>query len=176
MVLEEMDHAIQRGADILAEVIGYSATSDAFHIIQPEPDGKGAARTIQLALKRAGLRPSDIDYINAHGSATVLNDRTETYAIKSVFGEEAYRKPVSATKSMTGHMLGAAGAIEAMISVLALRHGVIPPTLNLDHADPECDLDYVPHESRQATLTTAMSNSFGFGGHNTVLIFRRYAS
>jgi len=176
MVLEEMDHAIQRGADILAEVIGYSATSDAFHIIQPEPDGKGAARTIQLALKRAGLRPSDIDYINAHGSATVLNDRTETYAIKSVFGEEAYRKPVSATKSMTGHMLGAAGAIEAMISVLALRHGVIPPTLNLDHADPECDLDYVPHESRQATLMTAMSNSFGFGGHNTVLIFRRYAS
>ncbi|MBL7119275.1 MAG: beta-ketoacyl-ACP synthase II [Dehalococcoidia bacterium] len=175
MVLEDLGHALERGADILAEIIGYSATSDAFHILQPVPNGSGAARTMELALKKAGLGAAEIDYINAHGSATVLNDKTETCAIKSVFGEDAYRIPISATKSMTGHLLGAAGAIEAMVCVLAIDHGVVPPTINLDHPDPECDLDYVPHQGRSIPVRTAMSNSFGFGGHNSVLIFRQHS-
>jgi 3-oxoacyl-[acyl-carrier-protein] synthase II len=174
MVIEELGYALERGAHVLAEIVGYSATSDAFHIMQPSPDGRGAVRTMELALKKAGLGPADIDYINAHGSATVLNDKTETLAIKKVFGQEAYRIPISATKSMTGHLLGAAGALEAIVCVLAINHGVVPPTINLDNPDPECDLDYVPNVGRPIEVETAMSNSFGFGGHNSVLIFRRY--
>jgi len=173
-ILEDLGYALERGAPILAELIGYSATSDAFHITQPSPNGAGAAKALSLALKKAGISPSEVDYINAHGTATQLNDKIETYAIKSAFGETAYRIPISASKSMTGHLLGAAGAIEAIICVLAINHGIIPPTLNLTHPDPECDLDYVPNKARSVEVTTAVSNSFGFGGHNSVLIFRRY--
>ncbi len=174
LVLEDATCALERGAPILAEVVGYSATSDAFHLTQPSPDGEGAARAVRLALGRAGLSPGDIDYINAHGTATVLNDRTETTAIKSVFGDRAKHTPISASKSMIGHLLGAAGGIEAAITILAINHGIIPPTINLTQPDPECDLDYVPNQARRAKIRTAMSNSFGFGGHNSVLIFRQY--
>lgn len=174
LVLEDATCALERGAPILAEVVGYGATSDAFHLIQPSPDGEGAARAVRLALKRAGLAPDEIDYINAHGTATLLNDRTETTVIKTVFGDRAKHIPVSASKSMTGHLLGAAGSIEAVITILAIKHGVLPPTINLTHPDPGCDLDYVPNRARQLKIQTAMSNSFGFGGHNSVLIFRRY--
>ncbi len=179
MVIEDASCAAERGAPILAEIAGYSATSDAFHLTQPSPDGEGAARALRLALKRANLSPGDIDYINAHGTATLLNDRTETRAIKSVFngnGHDAYRIPVSATKSMIGHLIGAAGSIEAAICVLAINHGIVPPTINLTHPDPECDLDYVPNVARQVKVKTAMSNSLGFGGHNSVLIFRHYSA
>jgi 3-oxoacyl-[acyl-carrier-protein] synthase II len=178
MVIEDASHAVERGAPILAEILSYSATSDAFHLTQPAPEGEGAARALRLALSRANLSPGDIDYINAHGTATLLNDRTETQAIKSVFninGHDAYRIPISASKSMIGHLLGAAGSIEAAICVLAINHGIVPPTINLTHADPECDLDYVPNVARQVEVKTAISNSFGFGGHNSVLIFRRYS-
>ncbi len=179
MVIEDASYAAERGAPILAEIASYSATSDAFHLTQPSPDGEGAARALRLALKRANLSPGDIDYINAHGTATLLNDRTETRAIKSVFngnGHDAYRIPVSATKSMIGHLIGAAGSIEAAICVLAINHGIVPPTINLTHPDPECDLDYVPNVARQVKVKTAMSNSLGFGGHNSVLIFRHYSA
>jgi 3-oxoacyl-[acyl-carrier-protein] synthase II len=175
IVLEDLDYALERGAPILAEIISYSATSDAFHITQPSPNGVGAAKALGLALKKAGISPNEVDYINAHGTATQLNDKTETQAIKSVFGESAYHIPLSANKSMIGHLIGAAGAIEAVISILTINHGVIPPTINLTHSDPECDLDYVPNKARSAAVTTAISNSFGFGGHNSVLIFRRYS-
>ncbi|MEE9399810.1 MAG: beta-ketoacyl-ACP synthase II [Dehalococcoidales bacterium] len=175
IILEDLGYALERGAPILAEIIGYSANSDAFHITQPSPNGVGATRALNLALNRAGVSPNEIDYINAHGSATVLNDVTETHAIKSTFGELAYHIPISASKSMTGHLLGAAGAIESIICVQAINQGMVPPTVNLTHPDPECDLDYVPHEARAVAVTTAMSNSFGFGGHNSVLIFRRYS-
>ena len=175
IILEDLGYALERGAPILAEIIGYSATSDAFHITQPSPNGEGATQALSLALKKAGVSPNEVDYINAHGSATVLNDKTETHAIKSVFGESAYHIPISASKSMLGHLIGAAGAIEAVICILAINHGIIPPTLNLTHPDPECDLDYVPNKARPAGVTTAVSNSFGFGGHNSVLIFRRYS-
>ena len=175
MVLEDATHALERGAPILAEIIGYSATSDAFHLTRPSPNGEGAARALRLAMKRASLTPSDIDYINAHGTATLLNDRSETRAIKSVLGDHAYRIPISSSKSMTGHLLGAAGSIEALICVLAINRGVVPPTINLTHPDPECDLDYVPNKARQVKVKTAISNSFGFGGHNSVLIFRQYS-
>jgi 3-oxoacyl-[acyl-carrier-protein] synthase II len=175
IVLEDLGYALERGAPILAEIISYSATSDAFHITQPSPNGVGAAKALSLALKKAGISPNEVDYINAHGTATQLNDKTETQAIKSVFGESAYHIPISANKSMIGHLIGAAGAIEAVISILAINHGVIPPTINLTHPDPECDLDYVPNKARSAAVTTAISNSFGFGGHNSVLIFRRYS-
>jgi 3-oxoacyl-[acyl-carrier-protein] synthase II len=175
LILEDLDYALERGAHILAEIMGYSVTSDAFHIAQPSPDGVGAAKALSLALKRAGVSTDEVDYINAHGTSTVLNDKAETYAIKNVFGEHAYRIPMSASKSMTGHLLGAAGALEAVISILVINHGVIPPTINLTHPDPECDLDYVPHKARSAEVTTAISNSFGFGGHNSVLVFRRYS-
>jgi 3-oxoacyl-[acyl-carrier-protein] synthase II len=175
LVLEELGYALERGAPILAEVIGYSANSDAFHITQPSPNGEGATNALKSALKKAGVSPDEVDYINAHGSATVLNDGIETKAIKSAFGEAAYRIPVSATKSMTGHLLGAAGAIEAMVCLLAIAHGVIPPTMNLTHPAPECDLDYVPNKARPAQVKVAVSNSFGFGGHNSVLIFRQYS-
>jgi len=175
IVLEDLSYALERGAPILAEVIGYSATSDAFHITQPSPNGEGATKALNLAMNKAGVSPNEVDYINAHGSATVLNDTTETHTIKSAFGKSAYRIPISASKSMTGHLLGAAGAIEAIICILAINHGIIPPTLNLTHPDPECNLDYVPNKARPAEVTTAISNSFGFGGHNSVLIFRRYS-
>jgi 3-oxoacyl-[acyl-carrier-protein] synthase II len=176
IVLESLEHAVNRDAPILAEVIGYSATSDAFHLIQPSPGGEGASRALGLALDRAGIEPSNVSYINAHGTSTLLNDRTETRAIKNVFGENAYRIPISATKSMTGHMLGAAGAVEAIVCVLAIQNGMVPPTINLDHPDPECDLDYVPNQARAVAVETAVSNSFGFGGHNSVLVLRRYCS
>ena len=176
IVLESLEHAVNRDALILAEVIGYRATSDAFHLIQPSPGGEGASRALRLALDRAGIEPSDVSYINAHGTSTLLNDRTETRAIKNVFGENAYRIPISATKSMTGHMLGAAGAVEAIVCVLAIQNGMVPPTINLDHRDPECDLDYVPNQSRAVPVETAVSHSFGFGGHNSVLVLRRYCS
>jgi len=175
IILEDLGYALERGAPILAEIIGYSATSDAFHITQPSPNGEGAAQALSLALKKAGVSPDEVDYINAHGTATVLNDKTETHAIKSVFGESAYRIPISSSKSMLGHLIGAAGAMEAAICILSINKGIIPPTLNLNHPDPECDLDYVPNKARPAGVTTAVSNSFGFGGHNSVLVFRRYS-
>ncbi len=175
IILEDLSYALERGAPILAEIIGYSATSDAFHITQPSPNGEGATNALNLALKKAGVSPNEVDHINAHGSATVANDKTETHAIKSVFGESAYRIPISGSKSMTGHLIGAAGALEAVICILTINHGIIPPTLNLTHPDPECDLDYVPNKARQVEVTTAVSNSFGFGGHNSVLVFRRYS-
>jgi len=175
MVLEDLTYALERGAPILAEIVGYSTTSDAFHLTKPSPDGEGAARALRLALKRADLSPGDIDYINAHGTATVLNDRIETRAIRNVFGEYAAHIPISASKSMLGHLLGAAGSIEAMICILAINRGVVPPTINLTHPDPECDLDYVPNKARLLKVKTAISNSFGFGGHNSVLIFCHYA-
>jgi len=174
LVLEDLSHALKRGAPILAELIAYSATSDAFHLTQPSPDGVGATKALNRAMEKASVSPSEVDYINAHGTSTLFNDKAETHAVKSMFGEFAYRIPMSATKSMTGHLLGAAGAIEAIICILTINHGVIPPTINLIHPDPDCDLDYVPLKARPAKVNTAISNSFGFGGHNSVLIFRRY--
>jgi len=175
LVLENLTFAQSRGAPILAEIIGYGASSDAYHITQPSEDGMGASKAIQMALRKAGVAPTEIDYINAHGTSTPLNDKVETMAIKTVFGDHAYHIPVSSTKSMTGHLIGSAGAIEAAACVMAIENGIIPPTINLTHPDPECDLDYVPNVARQAKITTAVSNSFGFGGHNSVLIFRRYS-
>ncbi len=175
LVLESLDHALKRDANILAELAAYGATSDAFHITQPAQDGGGGAKAMLMALRKAGLSPKDIDYINAHGTSTSMNDKCETMAIKSVFGEDAYRVPVSSTKSMMGHMIGAAGAIEAAVCILAIQHGVVPPTINLENADPDCDLDYVPNVARKQRVRAAMSNSFGFGGHNSVLILREYA-
>jgi 3-oxoacyl-[acyl-carrier-protein] synthase II len=174
LVMESLSRAQARGAHILAEMISYGATADAFHMTQPDENGDGAARAMTLALKKAGLGAKDIDYINAHGTSTLMNDRTETMAIKKVFGELAYKVPVSSTKSMTGHLIGGAGAIEAAICIMTILNGIIPPTINLEHPDPECDLDYVPNVARKATINTTLSNSFGFGGHNSVLIFRKY--
>ncbi len=175
LVLENLDHALKRNANILAELVAYGATSDAYHITQPAQNGEGGAKAMQMALKKAGLTPKDIDYINAHGTSTSLNDKCETMAIKAVFGEDAYRVPISSTKSMTGHLIGAAGAIEAIVCILTIQHGVIPPTINLEKPDPDCDLDYVPTVARQKKVRAAMSNSFGFGGHNSVLLFKEYA-
>jgi 3-oxoacyl-[acyl-carrier-protein] synthase II len=174
LVLEDLAHARERGAGILAEIIGYGTASDAYHITQPPENGEGMARAMRMALNKAGLEPGEIDYINAHGTSTPLNDRIETKAIKAVFGEHSYKVPVSSTKSMMGHLIGAAGAVEAAICVLASREGVIPPTINLTHPDPECDLDYVPKVARRASINRALSNSFGFGGHNSVLVFSKY--
>jgi 3-oxoacyl-[acyl-carrier-protein] synthase II len=175
LILEERERALKRGAKIYAEVIGYAANGDAYHMTAPAPEGEGAARCMALALDDAALRPNEVSYINAHGTSTEYNDMNETRAIKKVFGEHAYKMPISSTKSMTGHLLGAAGAIEGVYSVLALYHGLIPPTINYEHPDPECDLDYVPNQSRRADLQVALSNSFGFGGTNACVLFRRHA-
>jgi 3-oxoacyl-[acyl-carrier-protein] synthase II len=175
LILENLAFAQKRGANILAEMTGYGASSDAYHITQPSEDGSGAIKAIKITLSKAGLTPNDVDYINAHGTSTPLNDKVETMAVKAVFGDRAYHIPISSTKSMTGHLIGSAGAIEAAICVMAIQNGIIPPTINLTHPDPECDLDYVANTARQAKITTAMSNSFGFGGHNSVLVFRKYS-
>jgi beta-ketoacyl-acyl-carrier-protein synthase II len=174
MLLEELEQARTRGANILAEIVGYAATSDAFHATAPDPDGRGASDAIRLALIDARLDPTDIDYINAHGTATALNDTMETNAVKAVFGEHAYQVPMSSTKSMTGHAMGATAAFEAIFTVLAIRDNVAPPTINHETPDPECDLDYVPNQSREMSIRYGMSNSFGFGGHNVSLIFKDF--
>ena len=173
LIIEEREHALKRGAKIHAELIGYAANGDAYHMTAPAPEGEGAARCMRLALKDAGLMPQDVDYINAHGTSTEYNDANETTAIRNVFGERAAKLAVSSTKSMTGHLLGAAGAIEGIYSVLALKHGILPPTINYETLDPACDLDYVPNTARKAEIDVAMSNSFGFGGTNACVIFRR---
>lgn len=175
LVLESMEHAKARGAKILAVVAGYGATNDAYHISAPAENGAGAALCMHAALNDAGLEPGDIDYINAHGTSTPLNDKSETAAIKSAFGEAAYKVPISSTKSMTGHLLGAAGALEALFCVKVIQDEVIPPTVNYETPDPDCDLDYVPNEPRKARVDHAMSNSFGFGGHNATIILSRYS-
>ncbi|NIO70283.1 MAG: beta-ketoacyl-ACP synthase II [Anaerolineae bacterium] len=174
LVLERLEDAQARGARIYGEVIGYGSSADAYHMAAPAVDGTGAAQAMRMALSDAGLRPHDVDHINAHGTGTSLNDVSETAAIKSVFGDHAYKVAVSSTKSMTGHLMGAAGAIEAIACLKALETGLIPPTINYEHPDPECDLDYVPNEARPANLRIAMSNSFGLGGHNACLIFRKF--
>ena len=174
LILEEREHALARGARIYAEIVGYASTGDAYHITAPAPEGRGAARALELALKDAGVTPEEVDYINAHGTSTEYNDWYETLAIKRVLGDHAYRVPISSTKSMTGHLLGAAGGVEAIATVLAICRGVIPPTINLENPDPRCDLDYVPNRARQQPVRVAVSNSFGFGGHNAVLVFRRH--
>lgn len=173
VVLEEYESAKKRGAKIYAEVVGYGATGDAYHITAPGPDGEGAARCMKMALKHAGMNPEDVDYINAHGTSTHFNDLYETMAIKSVFGEHARKLMVSSTKSMTGHTLGAAGGIEAVYSLLTMERSAVPPTINYEEPDPECDLDYVPNQARQAEVRVAMSNSLGFGGTNGTLIFKK---
>jgi 3-oxoacyl-[acyl-carrier-protein] synthase II len=174
LILEELEHAKSRGAKIYAEVAGYGMSSDAFHITQPSENGDGAIRVMTNALKDAGVQSHEVDYINAHGTSTHYNDKLETMAIKQVFGDSAYSIPVSSTKSMMGHLLGAAGGVEAGVIALTLRHQIIPPTANLDKADPECDLDYVPNHSRRRTMKYALSNSFGFGGTNAALLMKRY--
>jgi 3-oxoacyl-[acyl-carrier-protein] synthase II len=175
LILEELDHALARGARIYAEIVGYGMTCDAYHMTAPVPDGGGATRAIELAVKDAGLDPAEIDYINAHGTSTAANDPTETRAIKKALGQDAYKIPVSSTKSMTGHLLGGSGGIEAVATVLAIANDRIPPTINLENPDPDCDLDYVPGESRERVINAALSNSFGFGGHNVTLAFKKYA-
>lgn len=173
VVLEELEAAKARGAHIYAEVVGYGISGDAYHITAPAPDGEGAARAMQAALNDANMRAEDLDYINAHGTSTELNDKNETAAIKSVLGDYAYKVPVSSTKSMTGHMLGATGAVEAIVCALTIRDGMIPPTINYETPDPACDLDYVPNQARRAVVNATLSNSFGFGGHNATLILKR---
>jgi len=174
VVLEELEQATQRGAKIYAELVGYGMSADAFHITAPSEDGEGAVRVMQLAIEKAGATPADVDYINAHGTSTPHNDRLETLAIKRCFGDHAYTLSVSSTKSMTGHLLGAAGGLEAGIVALAVHHQIVPPTINLDHPDEGCDLDYVPHKSRTLSIKYALSNSFGFGGTNAALLFKKY--
>jgi 3-oxoacyl-[acyl-carrier-protein] synthase II len=174
VILEELEHAVRRDAPIYAEIVGYGSTSDAYHMTAPSEDGDGARRAMVMALRKAGVRPEEVDYINAHGTSTPYNDRLETLAIKNCFGGHARRVAISSTKSMTGHLLGGAGGLEAGISALAVRHGQVPPTINLDNPDPECDLDYVPHRTRAMSVRYALSNSFGFGGTNAALLFKRY--
>ncbi len=174
LVLEELQHALARGAQIHAELAGYAATDDASHITLPAPGGRGAVGSMSLALADAGMTPAEIGYINAHGTSTMPNDSAETAAIKTVFGEGAYVTPVSSTKSMTGHLLGAGGGIEAIASILAIEKGILPPTINYEEPDPACDLDYIPNVARASAISASMSNSFGFGGHNATLIFKRF--
>jgi 3-oxoacyl-[acyl-carrier-protein] synthase II len=174
VILEEMEHALKRGATIFAEVAGYGYNGDAYHITAPCPDGEGSTNCMRMALRDAGMAPEEIDYINAHGTSTKLNDFTETLSIKNIFADRAYKIPVSSTKSMTGHLLGAAGAIEAVFSVLSIRDQMCPPTINYENADPECDLDYVPKVARKHAISAVLSNSFGFGGTNCTLIFRKF--
>jgi 3-oxoacyl-[acyl-carrier-protein] synthase II len=174
MVLESLEHALERGASIYAEVIGQASTSDAYHIAAPHPDGLGAIRTMKWALEDAHIHPEEIDYINPHGSSTPLNDCMETKAIKEVFGSHAYKVAISSTKSMLGHAMGASGTIEAIACILAIRNGIIPPTINYEFPDPECDLDYVPNTARKHTVNTTLSNSFGLGGQNACLVIKRY--
>jgi len=176
MILEELEHARQRGADILAEVVGFGLSGDGFHMAAPPEDGDGAVRCMRMALDDAGLGPEGIDYINAHGTSTPLNDVVETRAIKTVFGEHAYKLAVSSTKSMTGHMLGGAGGIESVFLALSIKNQIIPPTMNLENPDPECDLDYVPNRARATLIRAAVSNSFGFGGTNAVLVMKKFAA
>jgi 3-oxoacyl-[acyl-carrier-protein] synthase II len=175
MVLESESHAKKRGANILAELAGYSASADAFHITAPHEHGAGGSQAIRNALNNAGINLDEVDYVNAHGTGTQLNDQSETRAIKAAFGERAYKIPVSSTKSMTGHMMGATGALEALLCVLAIQNSLLPPTINYREPDPECDLDYVPNKAREANIDVAISNAFGFGGHNAVLVLRKYA-
>ncbi|OGN95288.1 MAG: beta-ketoacyl-[acyl-carrier-protein] synthase II [Chloroflexi bacterium RBG_13_51_18] len=174
LILEKLEHALDRGANILAEIVGYGATADSFHVTQPLESGEGAAKAMQLAMKRGNIKPEEIDYINAHGTSTQLNDTMETRAIKTTFGEYAYKVPVSSTKSMTGHLIGCAGALEPAICIMSILNGIVPPTINYDNPDPACDLDYVPNTAREVKVNTALTNSFGFGGHNSVLILRKY--
>ena len=174
LILEELEHAKARGAKIYAEVVGYGLSSDGYHMAAPPEDGNGASRCMEMALKDAGMRPEDVDYINAHGTSTPLNDVVETRAIKTAFGDQAYKLAISSTKSMTGHMLGGAGGIEAVFTALSIKHQIAPPTMNLENPSPECDLDYVPNQARQMKIRVAMSNSFGFGGTNAVLIMKQY--
>ncbi|MFE8700367.1 beta-ketoacyl-ACP synthase II [Cytobacillus sp. FJAT-54145] len=174
LVLEELEHALARGAKIYAEIVGYGATGDAHHITAPAPNGEGGARAMKMALEDGNLNPEDIGYINAHGTSTDYNDKFETLAIKEVFGDHAYKLAVSSTKSMTGHLLGAAGGVEAIFTILALKNSVLPPTINLETPDPECDLDYVPNQAREQEIKAAISNSLGFGGHNATIAFKKY--
>ena len=174
LIIERLEHALERGARPIVELSGYGVTSDASHITQPAPFGEGGARAMRQAIAGAGLKAEDVDYINAHGTSTAINDKAETDAIKTVFGDDAYKVAVSSSKSMTGHLLGAAGALEAAICVLSIERGCIPPTINLTNPDPECDLDYTPHNARMTKVDVAMTNSLGFGGHNTALLFQRF--
>ncbi len=174
LILEELEHAKSRGATIYAEVAGYGLSGDGYHMAAPPEDGNGAVRCMKMALKDAGMKPEDVDYINAHGTSTPLNDVVETRAIKTAFGDQAYKLAISSTKSMTGHMLGGAGGIEAVFTALSIKHQIAPPTMNLENPDPECDLDYVPNQARTMKIRAAMSNSFGFGGTNAVLIMKQY--
>jgi 3-oxoacyl-[acyl-carrier-protein] synthase II len=174
VILEELEFARRRGAPIYAELVGYGQTADAYHITAPSEDGDGGMRVMQMALRSAGIEPQQVQYINAHGTSTPFNDKLETLAIKRLFGDHAYKLLISSTKSMTGHLLGAAGGVEAGIAALAVRHQVVPPTINYETPDPECDLDYVPNQQRAATVEYALSNSFGFGGTNGALLFKRF--
>lgn len=174
LILEELQHAINRNAHIYTEIVGYGVTNDAFDIVAPDLNGKGAEKAMQLALNDAEIACEDVDYINAHGTSTILNDKLETQAIKAVFGEYAYKLAISSTKSMTGHLLGAAGAVEAIVCVLSINHKFLPPTINYNNADPDCDLDYVPNKGRTADINYVLSNSLGFGGHNATLLFKCY--
>ena len=174
LVLESLEHAEKRGANILAEMSGYGASSDAHHVTQPHPDGEGAARAMKWAIEDAGITPDKVDYINAHGTSTPLNDKYETIAMKRMYGDHAYNLAISSTKSMTGHLLGAAGAIEAAFTVLAIKNDIVPPTINIENPDPDCDLNYIPNTAKKQPVNVAMSNSLGFGGHNASLVFERF--